>query len=70
MNRLTQALYWPCPDDEEILRVDSRRPCKAVATEVRDGRADLTVFDDFGRSFVRLNIAVGPSQEIDRCVLA
>lgn len=70
MNRFQRALYWPAPDDEEILRISDSRPCEAIATEVRDGRADLNVVDSFGSKFVRLNIAIGPSREADHCILA
>jgi hypothetical protein len=71
MNRFVNALYWPAPDDVEILRISDNRPCKAVATEVRDDRADLQVVDSFGSKFVRLNVAIGRfSREPDHCVLA
>ena len=70
MNRLQKALYWPAPDDEQILRISDSHPCEAVAVEVRDGRADLNVVDSFGSKFVRLNVAIGPSREVDCCILA
>lgn len=69
MNRITKALYWPDPDDREILRISDSRPCEAVVDKIDGDRADLTVVDDFGKFFVRLNIAVGPSRESDRCIL-
>lgn len=71
MNRLQKALYWPAPDDEQILRISDSHPCEAVAVEVRDGRADLKVVDSFGNQFVRLNVAIGrSSREADCCILA
>jgi len=71
MNRFQRALYWPAADDEQILRISDRRPCEAVAVEVRDDRADLDVVDSFGNRFVRLNVVIGrSSREADHCVLA
>ena len=71
MNRFQRALYWPAPDDEEILRISDRRPCDAVTIEIHEGKADLAVIDSFGGKFIRLNVAIGRSSaDADYCILA
>lgn len=71
MNRFQQAWYWPHEDDEQILRIVDRRPCRAEVSSVSSSSADLIVTDHIGRLHVRLNIPVhpdGPGR--DWCLIA
>lgn len=59
MNRFQHAWYWPNPDDEQILRISDRKPCRAEVVRLDGNFCDLNVIDHFGSSFVRLHVPVG-----------
>ena len=67
---MTTAIYWPAADDEQILRISDRHPCKAeVSGRCEDGRFDLVVTDHLGSIHFRRSVAEGRCREPDRCVL-
>jgi len=68
MDRLF-ALYFPAPEDEEILRLNERQPCRATISETVGDRVNLIVTDHYGQSHVRLSVAVGHCFEPDYCLL-
>jgi hypothetical protein len=70
MNRFKLAWYWPAKDDEAILRLSDRQPCKAAVVAEREGEVDLKVLDHFGNQFVRLHVPTSVYANCDRCVIA
>ena len=66
---MLQALYFPCVEDEFVLRVDERRPVPAQVVERHGLRVDLIVTDDFGGRHFRQQVAVGACGEPDFCVM-
>ena len=66
------AIYYPHPEDDEVLRISDNQPCRASILNVsEDGRlADLLVTDHLGGEHCRPCVPIGPlGFPTDYCLL-